>query len=94
MIYWPTHGTCIEDPQNFVRAYITHRRARETQVVERLKAGDSDIREMVKTMYIDVDKRLHPAAALSVLAHMQDLTKRGLVACDGKPGLDSTYRLN
>lgn len=94
IIYWPTHGTCIEDPQNFVRAYITHRRARETQVVERLKAGDSDIREMVKTMYIDVDKRLHPAAALSVLAHMQDLTKRGLVACDGKPGLDSTYRLN
>ena len=45
--------------------------------------------------YAEVDKRLHPAAALSVLAHMQDLTNRGLVACDGeKPGLDSSYRLN
>jgi glyoxylase-like metal-dependent hydrolase (beta-lactamase superfamily II) len=94
-VYWPTHGTCIEDPQNFVRAYIDHRRAREAQVVERLKAGDSDIRRMVETMYAEVDKRLHPAAALSVLAHMQDLTNRGLVACDGdKPGLDSSYRLN
>ncbi len=93
-IYWPTHGTSIKDPQNFVRAYIAHRRAREAQVIQRLEAGDNDIREMVKTMYVDVDKRLHPAAALSVLAHMQDLTKRGLVSCDGKLGLDSTYRLN
>ncbi len=97
-VYWPTHGTSIEDPQNFVRAYIDHRRAREAQVVERLKAGDSDIRKMVEVMYADVDKRLHPAAALSVLAHMQDLTNRGLVACEGnstgnRPGLDSSYRL-
>lgn len=92
-VYWPTHGTCIEEPQDFVRAYITHRRGREAQVVERLQAGDSDIRKMVEIMYADVDKRLHPAAALSVLAHMQDLTNRGVVSCDGKPGLDSAYRL-
>lgn len=92
-IYWPTHGTSIKDPQNFVRAYIAHRRAREAQVMQRLEAGDSDIREMVKTIYAEVDKRLHPAAALSVLAHMQDLTKRGLVSCEGQPSLDSAYRL-
>jgi glyoxylase-like metal-dependent hydrolase (beta-lactamase superfamily II) len=92
-VYWPTHGTCIKDPQNFVRAYISHRRAREGQVLERLKAGDSDIRAMVEIMYAAVDKRLHPAAALSVLAHMQDLTKRGLVSCDSQPDLNATYRL-
>lgn len=92
-VYWPTHGTCIEAPQDFVRAYITHRRGREAQVMERLKAGDSDIKKMVETMYADVDKRLHPAAALSVLAHMQDLTTRGLVVCDGQPGLETSYRL-
>ena len=92
-IYWPTHGTSIKDPQNFVRAYIAHRHAREAQVMQRLEAGDSDIREMVKTIYAEVDKRLHPAAALSVLAHMQDLTKRGLVSCEGQPSLDSAYRL-
>ena len=92
-IYWPTHGTAITDPQNFVRAYIAHRRGREAQVVERLKAGDRQIKQMVETIYADVDKGLHPAAALSVFAHMQDLTKRGLVACDGAPGLNSDYRL-
>ncbi len=93
-VYWPTHGTCIEDPQDFVRAYIEHRRAREAQVMARLEAGDSDIRKMVEVIYADVDKRLHPAAALSVLAHMQDLTTRGLVSCDGQPGLDSQYSLS
>jgi glyoxylase-like metal-dependent hydrolase (beta-lactamase superfamily II) len=92
-IYWPTHGTCIENPQDFVRAYITHRQSREAQVLERLKAGDSDIRAMVKVVYAAVDARLHPAAALSMLAHLQDLVARGLVACDGEPTLDSHYSL-
>ena len=93
VVYWPTHGTCINDPQNFVRAYITHRRGREAQLIERLKAGDRNIKQMVETIYADVDKGLHPAAALSALAHMQDLTKRGVVSCDGQPGLHSDYHL-
>ena len=93
VVYWPTHGTCINDPQNFVRAYITHRRGREAQLIERLKAGDRNIKQMVETIYADVDKGLHPAAALSALAHMQDLTKRGVVSCDGQPGLNSDYHL-
>ena len=92
-IYWPTHGTCIENPQDFVRAYITHRRGREAQVLERLQAGQSDIREMVKVVYAEVDERLHPAAALSMLAHLQDLTARHIVDCDGEPTLDAHYRL-
>ena len=92
-IYWPTHGTSIDDPKAFVRAYIEHRRGREEQIISRLKAGDSDIRQMVETIYADVDKRLHPAAALSVFAHIQDLLTRGEIACDGKPSLDASYQL-
>lgn len=92
-IYWPTHGTSIDDPKAFVRAYIEHRRGREAQIIARLKAGDSDIRQMVETIYADVDKRLHPAAALSVFAHIQDLLTRGEIACDGKPSLDASYQL-
>jgi glyoxylase-like metal-dependent hydrolase (beta-lactamase superfamily II) len=91
-IYWPTHGTSIDDPKAFVRAYIEHRRGREEQIISRLKAGDSDIRQMVETIYADVDKRLHPAAALSVFAHIQDLLTRGEIACDGKPSLDASYQ--
>ena len=94
-IYWPTHGTCIRDPKNFVHAYIAHRHNRETQIIARLQAGDNDIRTMVASIYADIDKKLHGAAALSVLAHMEDLVTRGRVAIkgDGAPALSAQYQL-
>ena len=93
-IYWPTHGTSINKPHAFVRAYIAHRKGREAQVIERLEAGDTQIKVMVETVYAAVDKRLHPAAALSMLAHVQDLVARGVVSCEGDPTLDTHYRLS
>jgi hypothetical protein len=44
-------------------------------------------------MYADVDKRLHPAACHSVLAHMIHLIRAGMVETDGAPTVDSLYRL-
>jgi len=38
-----------------------------------------------------VDARLHPAAARSVLAHMELLAATGRVKCDGPPSLSSDY---
>lgn len=89
---WPTHGPPIRDVRPFVQAYIDHRLARETQIVARLEAGDTRIPDMVTVMYADVDKRLHPAACHSVLAHMTRLVKRGRVMADGD-GLAAEYRL-
>ena len=92
-LYWPTHGPSIPEPQAFVRALIAHREAREAQIVECLKAGDGAIPAMVERMYADVDRRLHPAAARSVLAHLIHMVETGRAACDGKPRARSTYRL-
>jgi hypothetical protein len=39
---------------------------------------------MVPHLYKDVDPRLHPAAARSVLAHLIDLESRGLVRSAGE----------
>ncbi|MDP3329565.1 hypothetical protein [Parvibaculum sp.] len=44
-------------------------------------------------MYAAVDKRLYPAAARSVFAHMEYLVARGIVEADGKPTLGGNYRL-
>jgi hydroxyacylglutathione hydrolase len=33
------------------------------------------------------------AAGLSVLAHLEDLVARGVVATDGPPAIDGVYRL-
>jgi len=95
---WPTHGPPI-GPQTdrnataFVQAFIDHRKEREAQVVAQLNAGKHLIKDMVTVMYADVDKRLHPAACHSVLAHMIRLVELGQVICEGAPCVDSEYWL-
>lgn len=91
-IYWPTHGPAIKDPKPFVRAFIAHREDRERQILAQLEAGRTRIQDMVPIMYAAVDKRLYPAAARSVFAHMEHLVARGLVRVDGKPTLGAEYR--
>lgn len=77
---WPTHGPPVTDVRPFVEAYRDHRLAREAQILSRLRAGDRTIAEMVPVLYAAVDRRLWPAASLSVLAHLIRLGRRGLVA--------------
>ena len=91
-VLWPTHGPPIRDVTPFIEAYAAHRRAREAQVLQAVKDGHGKIVEMVPVLYADVDPRLHPAAARSVLGHMIDLVRRGKVVTDGAPGIDSLYR--
>ncbi|UTP38790.1 MBL fold metallo-hydrolase [Phenylobacterium sp. LH3H17] len=90
---WPTHGPPVTEVTPFVDAYIAHRRAREAQVLAAVAEGHGRIKDMVPVLYAAVDKRLWPAAARSVLGHMIDLVRRGLVTADGEAGLDSDYRL-
>ena len=90
---WPTHGPPITKVAPFIDAYITHRRERERQILDRLAAGDQRIVEMVPRLYAAVDERLWPAAARSVQAHMIELVKTGRVTGDGAAGLERTYRL-
>lgn len=90
---WPTHGPPITEPAPFVQAYIDHRRNREAQILGAVAQGLGRIKAMVPVLYKDVDPRLHPAAAHSVLAHTIQLVREGRLACEGAPGLDSDYRL-
>jgi glyoxylase-like metal-dependent hydrolase (beta-lactamase superfamily II) len=90
---WPTHGPPITSVEPFVQAYIDHRRGRETQILGALGRGHSRIKAMVTELYKDVDSRLHPAAAHSVMAHVVQMVRDGRLLTDGEPGLDSDYRL-
>jgi glyoxylase-like metal-dependent hydrolase (beta-lactamase superfamily II) len=82
-IYHPTHGEPVTEPQRFVRGLITHRKQRENQILKLLGEAPQAIPAMVASMYAKIDKRLHPAAGRSVLAHLIDLRNRGLVSSDG-----------
>jgi glyoxylase-like metal-dependent hydrolase (beta-lactamase superfamily II) len=90
---WPTHGPPVSDVRPFIQAYKEHRLDREAQIIARLQAGQTRIMDMVPVMYADVDKRLYPAAAHSVLAHMIRLVKQGRVEAEGAPGIETAYRL-
>jgi glyoxylase-like metal-dependent hydrolase (beta-lactamase superfamily II) len=92
-VYWPTHGAPVVNPVPYVEALIAHRVEREEQVVSCLARGVRRIRDMVAAMYADVDPRLHPAAAMSVLAHLIKLVREGRAIADGEPNLSAEYGL-
>jgi glyoxylase-like metal-dependent hydrolase (beta-lactamase superfamily II) len=93
-VYLPGHGGAVREAPRFVRYYIRHRRAREASILRRLARGEADIPAIVRAIYIGLDSRLIKAAGFSVLAHLEDLVTRGLVATDGEPALDGRYRLS
>ena len=92
-IIWPTHGPAIETPKEFVTAYIAHRKQREVQIYSALQDGLSSVGDIVARLYADIDKRLHPAAAHSVLAHLIHMRETGRVISGGPDSLRATYAL-
>lgn len=84
LIYHPTHGPAVDDPQRLVRGLIAHRRQREGQILRLLAERPQVIADMVPQMYAGVDQRLWPAAGRSVLAHLIDLETRGSVQRAGE----------
>jgi glyoxylase-like metal-dependent hydrolase (beta-lactamase superfamily II) len=91
--YFPGHGGAIREAPRFVQHLIRHRHGREASILHRLEKGAADIPTIVRAVYIGLDARLIGAAGLSVLAHMEDLVARGVVATEGPPAITGTYRL-
>ena len=79
-IYIPTHGSPIVNPLEFVRGLIDHRNARTAQILDRLKSGPQNIKELVAALYVGLDPKLFKAAGRSVLAHLDALVRSGSVA--------------
>ena len=92
-LYFSGHGPEIPDAPRYVRFLIRHRQAREASILHRLAKGEADIPTMVRAIYIGIDPRLTTAAGYSVLAHLEDMVARGVVATDGDPVIGGSYRL-
>ncbi len=87
----PGHGGPVSRPATFMRGLKAHRKMRERAILERIRLGDRTVRAMVEAIYRGTDPRLHGAAALSVLAHLEDLVARGLVHTEGSPAIEAIY---
>jgi glyoxylase-like metal-dependent hydrolase (beta-lactamase superfamily II) len=79
---YPGHGPPVPDAVARVEAYLAHRLEREAQVLAALDAGDRTPGEIVARVYAEVDPSLHPAAELSVRAHLAKLVREGRVVAD------------
>ena len=90
-ILLPGHGGPVRKPRAFMRGLKTHRKMRERAIIERLGQGDRTIADLVKAIYRDTDPRLHGAAGLSVLAHLEDLVTRGMAATEGDLSIDGVF---
>jgi glyoxylase-like metal-dependent hydrolase (beta-lactamase superfamily II) len=78
-IYYPAHGPAVTKPQQYVRHLLGHRMQREKQILNLVGQQPRDIPDIVAKAYPGLDPRLTVAAGGSVLAHLVDLERRGLV---------------
>ncbi len=66
----PGHGGLMENPSEVVAWTIQHRLQREAKVLANLSAAPISIKQLVISVYDDVDVSLHPMAELSLHAHL------------------------
>ena len=78
-IYYPAHGPAVTNPQQYVRHLMGHRLQREKQIVRLVGEQPLEVPDIVARAYPGLDPRLVTAAGGSVLAHLLDLERRGLV---------------
>ncbi len=79
-ILYPTHGSPIAEPQEWLGQLIAHRRMRESQIVAALADGALAIRQLAERLYPDIAPALRPAAAQQIAAHLEHLRVRGRAA--------------
>jgi len=78
-IYYPAHGPAVTNPKQYVRHLAGHRMQREKQILSIVRGAPRAVPDIVATAYPGLDPRLVVAAGGSVLAHLLDLERRGLV---------------
>ncbi|SFR19462.1 MBL fold metallo-hydrolase [Poseidonocella sedimentorum] len=91
-VFFPGHGAPLFDPQSRLAWLIAHRNAREAAILARLEQSEMPLSALTRSVYDGIVPALLPAAERNVLAHLIDLSRRGLVAPTGPWGQDVTYR--
>jgi glyoxylase-like metal-dependent hydrolase (beta-lactamase superfamily II) len=92
-VYWPGHGGPVVEPQRYLRALAHHRRQREASILRALGEGARTIPALVAKVYAGLNPALTRAAGLSTLAHLEDLSERGMVVSEEPAGAEAHFRL-
>ncbi|HSF63312.1 MAG TPA: MBL fold metallo-hydrolase [Paracoccaceae bacterium] len=76
---YPGHGDPIDDAAGRLATLIAHRQARESAILAALARGLQTPAAIARAVYADTPAALMRAAERNVLAHLIDLTARGIV---------------
>lgn len=91
-VYLPGHGGAMTEPRERVLELRDHRNQRTAQLIAALRESPGTPGELVRRIYTDVDPRLHGAAQMSLLAHLEALVADGLVEGKGTDATTARYR--
>lgn len=71
----PAHGPPIDDPDAVLRESLAHRRAREEQVLDSLRRGDTSPEAVTARIYGAIPEQVRRLACESVTAHLVKLAR-------------------
>ena len=76
----PGHGNFMSEPNKTIKSIIRHRLSRESKVLRCVeKDQNSNIDDLLPSVYDDVPEMLYPIAKMSLLAHLIKLVEDGKI---------------
>lgn len=88
----PGHGGQARSPDRLIKAYLMHRKWRETAILDQIRAGNSSIEQLLPLLYPNIKPEIVGAASLSILAHAEHLAAQGKVKSSHETiALDVTF---
>ena len=91
-VFYPGHGGQIDTPAARLDWLITHRKSRETSILEALQDGPATAADLAAQIYTGTPAALLGAASRNVLALLVDLTGISQVAPEGPLHVEATFR--
>lgn len=73
------HGPAVATPYQKIDEYISHRLERERNILEAVKEGATDLKQIVAKVYTDVSPKAYAMAERAVLAHLEKLREDGAI---------------
>ena len=74
------HGPAMGNPYQKIDEYISHRLAREQNILRAVSEGATTVKDIVARVYTDVSPKAHPMAERAVLAHLEKLIEDGAIS--------------